>query len=96
LAAATGTQTSGTAGISLHDLSATSTSTMAVAWSANPTVPTTYVEGVCFPATIGGMVYWSFPDGGLLIPANSELVLWNTGSGTNSAISHFTALFEEL
>lgn len=96
LAAAVGTQTSGASALSALDLSTTSTSTIATAWSANPTVPTKYVEGWCAPATIGSMVYWSWPDGGLLVPASSELVLWNTGSGTNAAIQHFSVKFEEL
>lgn len=96
LAAAAGTQTSGVSGLSLSDLSTTSTTKVATAWSAAPTVPTTFLEAVTFPATIGSMVYWSFPDGGLFVPASSELVLWNTGAGTNAAISHFSVTFEEL
>jgi len=96
LAAAAGTQTGGTSGISLHDMTSTSTSKLAIAWSANPTIPATFIDGVSFANTVGSIMFFPFPEDGLYIPPSSELVLWNTGATTNGAISHITALFEEL
>jgi len=95
IAAAAGTQTSGVAPLNTVLGGAAGTSRIATAWSAAPTVPTAFVEGVTFPATIGSMIYWSWPEG-LYIPVSSELVLWNTGAGTNSAISIISATLEEL
>lgn len=96
IASAAGTQSSSATGLSLADMTTTSSSTLAVTWSGAPTAPAKYIEGVCFPATVGSMVYWTWPDGGLIVPANQELVLWNTGSGTNAAIVHYAVKFEEL
>ena len=95
LAAAVGTQTGGVAPLNTVIGGTAGTSRIAVAWSADPTVPTGYYEGACFPAAIGSMVYWSWPEG-LYVPVSSELVLWNTGAGTNAAISMFVATLEEL
>jgi hypothetical protein len=95
-AAASGTQSGSSTALSSLDLTTTSSSTISTTWSVNPTVPAKYVEGWNAPATVGSMVYWSWPDGGLLVPASSELVLWNTGAGTNAAIQHFSVKFEEL
>jgi hypothetical protein len=95
LAAAVGTQTSGVAPLNLVLGGAAGTSRIATAWSAAPTIPTNFVEGVVFPATAGSVIYWQWQDG-LYIPVSSELVLWNTGAGTNAAISMFTAVLEEL
>jgi hypothetical protein len=53
----------------------------AVAWGTGPTVPVNFFRRVGLPATIGVGVVWDF-DGGLWIPANASLVLWNIG--TNS------------
>lgn len=95
IAAAVGTQTSPVSPLNTVLGGTAGTSKIATAWSAAPTIPVNFVEGVTFPATIGSIIYWSWPDG-LYIPVTSELVLWNTGAGTNAAISMYTASLEEL
>lgn len=95
IAAAAGTQTGGTAPQNVILGGTAGTSRIATAWSVNPTIPTQFVKGATFPATIGSMVYWYWEDG-LFVPVSSELVLWNTGSGTNAAIQMFNVELEEL
>ena len=51
----------------------------ALAWGTSPTVPATFIRRMNFPATIGGGVVWTFPEG-ITIPVSSGLVLWNIGS----------------
>lgn len=95
LAAAVGTQTGGVAPLNLLLGGTAGTSRIAVAWSADPTIPANFVDGVIFPATVGSMVYLSWPDG-LYVPVSSELVLWNTSGTTNSTVSMFSVVLEEL
>lgn len=95
LASSAGTQTSGESPLNLVLGGTAGTSKIATAWSVDPGVPADYIDGVTFPATIGSMIYWSWPEG-LYVPVSSELVLWNTSGATNSAITMVSVTLEEL
>lgn len=64
-----------------------STVNLDTAWSTAPTIGSNvYLRQVELPASIGGGVIWTWPNGaGLIVAVSSYLVIWNFGSGTNGA-----------
>ena len=95
IAAAVGTQTSGTAPNNTVLGGTAGTSRIAVAWSADPTIPSSFLRGATLAASIGSVEYWYWEEG-LIIPVSSELVLWNTGAGTGPSIIMYNVELEEL
>jgi len=99
IAATVGTQTGGVGPQQVQPLvvaGAAGTSRITTAWSVDPGVPTSFIDGVSWPATVGSFYPFALPFDGLIVPVSSELVLWNTGASTNATITHFTVLLEEL
>ena len=66
-----------------NDVLASGVVQSALAWATPPTVPVAFLRRIALPATIGTGVIFSFP-GGLVIPVNSSIVLWNLS--TNSVL----------
>lgn len=80
-----GTQSSALAPISFQS-SAAAVSRITVAWSAAPSaVPTSVLDIISFPATVGATHFIDFPQGGFALAANQELVLYNLA--TNSTVN---------
>lgn len=64
-----------------------SVATLATAWTTPPTAPAAFYKRASMPASIGAQLVWTFPQG-LIIPANSSLVVWNlTANSANTDVS---------
>ena len=61
----------------------------ALAWGTGPTVPTSFLRRISFPATVGAGVIWTFPKG-LVIPVSSSVVLWNLS--TNGVVDAYAVV----
>lgn len=51
--------------------------TVAVAWSVNPSVPSTFLRVWCPSSSIKECILWTFPEG-IPISSSFSLILWNT------------------
>ena len=92
-AAVAGTQTGAVSVVPYGPSNQTSgKSTCAVAWSAAPTIPASFLRRKSLPATVGAGVIWTFP-GGLGVAPASEMLIWNLS--TNSASLNVTVVSEE-